>query len=130
MSSPYATIITPIIDRAETLAEAIPTGLDQTEPDVELLVTLFRCDRLLAKQSAVNEQGALRRVPIEGLVLRPTRPVPHEDGHVTEVARASWGELADPIVQVHITRRPSAAGFAPGGFIRNRRTASSSSADW
>ena len=60
-------------------------------------------DRLLAKQSAVNEQGALRRVPIEGLLLRPTRPVPHEDGHVTEVARASWGELADPVVQVHIT---------------------------
>jgi len=123
------TIITPIIDRAETLAEAIPTGLDQTEPDVELLVTCSGAT-LLAKQSAVNEQGALRRVPIEGLVLRRTRPVPHEDGHVTEVARASWGELADPIVQVHITRRPSAAGFAPGGFIRNRRTASSSSADW
>ena len=34
---------------------------------------------------------------------RPIRPVPHEDGHVTEVARASWGELADPVVQVHLT---------------------------
>lgn len=33
----------------------------------------------------------------------PIRPVPHEDGHVTEVARASCGELADPVVQVHLT---------------------------
>jgi dTDP-4-dehydrorhamnose 3,5-epimerase-like enzyme len=29
--------------------------------------------------------------------------VPHEDGHVTEVARASWSELVDPVVQVHLT---------------------------
>jgi hypothetical protein len=51
---------------------------------------------LVAKQSAVNEQGKLRAHPIEGVLFRPVRPVPHEDGHVTEVARASWAELADP----------------------------------
>ena len=58
---------------------------------------------LLAKQSAVNAQGALRTALIDGVVFRPTRPVPHEDGHLTEVARASWEELATPIVQVHVT---------------------------
>jgi dTDP-4-dehydrorhamnose 3,5-epimerase len=60
-------------------------------------------NELVAKQSAVNEQGRLQAHPIDGVVFRPIRPVPHEDGHVTEVARASWGELADPVVQVHLT---------------------------
>jgi dTDP-4-dehydrorhamnose 3,5-epimerase len=58
---------------------------------------------LLAKQSAVNAVGDLRATLIDGVVFRPTRPVPHEDGHVTEVARASWEILRTPIVQVHIT---------------------------
>jgi dTDP-4-dehydrorhamnose 3,5-epimerase len=57
---------------------------------------------LVAKQSAVDEQGALRNVPIEGVSFRPTRPVPHEDGHVAEVARANW-DIGGPIVQVHTT---------------------------
>jgi dTDP-4-dehydrorhamnose 3,5-epimerase len=58
---------------------------------------------LLAKKSAVDEQGALRNTPIEGVQFRPTRPVPHEDGHVAEVARASWDVVQGPIVQVHTT---------------------------
>ncbi|WP_457936358.1 dTDP-4-dehydrorhamnose 3,5-epimerase family protein [Mesorhizobium sp. 10J20-29] len=58
---------------------------------------------LLAKQSAVDHQGSLRRVPIEGVVFRPVRPVPHEDGHVAEVARQDWEEITAPIVQVHTT---------------------------
>jgi dTDP-4-dehydrorhamnose 3,5-epimerase len=58
---------------------------------------------LAAKRSAVDAQGALKNLRIDGLTFRPTRPVPHEDGHLTEVARASWGELAAPIVQVHVT---------------------------
>jgi dTDP-4-dehydrorhamnose 3,5-epimerase len=58
---------------------------------------------LIAKQSAVNDQGKLRIIPIEGVQFRPTRPVPHEDGHVTEVARATWDILGSPIVQVHVT---------------------------
>ena len=60
-------------------------------------------DEVIAKQSAVNARGELHRVPIEGVLFRPTRPVSHEDGHVTEVARASWDGLDAPIVQVHIT---------------------------
>jgi dTDP-4-dehydrorhamnose 3,5-epimerase len=58
---------------------------------------------LVARQSAVNEAGKLRAPEIPGVVFRPTRPVAHDDGVVTEVARASWGELASPIIQVHIT---------------------------
>jgi dTDP-4-dehydrorhamnose 3,5-epimerase len=58
---------------------------------------------LVAKQSAVNEQGRLRLTPIHDVAFRPTRPVPHEDGHVTEVARASWDIIGGPIVQVHLT---------------------------
>ena len=60
-------------------------------------------NELVAKQSAVDEQGKLRSLPIDGVIFLPVRPVPHEDGHVTEVARASWGELADPVMQVHLT---------------------------
>ena len=58
---------------------------------------------LIAKLSAVNEMGEIKCKSIEGVQLRPTRPVPHEDGHVTEVARASWEILSAPVVQVHIT---------------------------
>ena len=58
---------------------------------------------LVAKQSAVNEEGRLRLTPIHDLLFRPTRPVPHEDGHVTEVARASWDVIGGAVVQVHIT---------------------------
>lgn len=58
---------------------------------------------LLEKKSAVDQSGNLRNRPIDGVALRPTRPVPHEDGHVTEVARAGWEILGRPIVQVHIT---------------------------
>ncbi len=58
---------------------------------------------LMAKHSDVDAQGRLRNEPIEGVVFRPTRPVAHDDGHVTEVARASWDMLGGPVVQVHIT---------------------------
>src|SRR5262245_43972244 len=59
-------------------------------------------DEIIATQSAVNAAGQPRAAAIEGGQFRPTRPIPHEDGAVTEVARASWPELA-PVVQVHIT---------------------------
>lgn len=58
---------------------------------------------LMAKQSAVNAQGQIKRSPIHDVIFRPTRPVPHEDGHVAEVSRASWPEIGEPIVQVHLT---------------------------
>jgi dTDP-4-dehydrorhamnose 3,5-epimerase len=38
-----------------------------------------------------------------GLQFRATRPVPHEDGFVSEIARSAWPEIDLPIVQVHVT---------------------------
>ena len=58
---------------------------------------------LLQKSSAVDRDGALRLSPIDGVIVRRTRPVPHEDGTLTEIARASWPELAQPIVHTHVT---------------------------
>ncbi len=58
---------------------------------------------LVRKQSAVDASGQLRQDPIDGVRFRATRPVPHEDGTVTEVARAVWPEIDLPVVQVHIT---------------------------
>lgn len=58
---------------------------------------------LVAKVSAVNNEGEIRARLIEGVSFRPTRPVPHEDGHVAEVARKDWPNVGGPIVQVHTT---------------------------
>ncbi|MFA5885365.1 MAG: dTDP-4-dehydrorhamnose 3,5-epimerase family protein [Acidimicrobiia bacterium] len=60
-------------------------------------------DALVDKRSAVDASARWRIDPIEGLAFRPVRPVPHEDGTVTEAARASWPEIDLPIVQVHVT---------------------------
>jgi dTDP-4-dehydrorhamnose 3,5-epimerase len=60
-------------------------------------------EKLVQKHSAVDSAGRWRIDPIEGLRFRPTRPVPHEDGVVSEVARASWPEIDLPILQVHVT---------------------------
>jgi dTDP-4-dehydrorhamnose 3,5-epimerase len=60
-------------------------------------------DELVHKHSAVDGHGRWRTDPIAGLRLRPTRPVPHEDGVVTEVARESWSEIDLAILQVHVT---------------------------
>jgi dTDP-4-dehydrorhamnose 3,5-epimerase len=87
-----------------------------TLPDV------IGADELIAKRSAVDSQGSLHGELIEGVRFRPTRPVPHEDGHVTEVARAGWEILERPIVQVHITTtlpgRTRAWGLHPAGTDR------------
>lgn len=55
------------------------------------------------KRSAVDHRGALRQRPVEGVVFRPTRPVCHEDGVLTEVTRATWPEMDQPVVQTHVT---------------------------
>ena len=60
-------------------------------------------DELVAKQSAVDARGAVKLAPIHDVIFRPTRPVPHEDGHVTEVARVGWEAIEAPVVQVHTT---------------------------
>ena len=58
---------------------------------------------LTQKQSAVDSNGALRADLIAGLRIRQTRPIPHEDGHVTEIARTGWDFLEAPVVQVYMT---------------------------
>jgi dTDP-4-dehydrorhamnose 3,5-epimerase len=58
---------------------------------------------LRPKASAVDSSGAFLQTPIDGLRFRPTRPVAHEDGVVTEVARSLWDEVDQPIVHVHVT---------------------------
>jgi len=60
-------------------------------------------DELLAKRSAVDGSGNWRSQDVDGVKYRPTRAVPHEDGHVAEVARTSWDIIEKPIVQVHTT---------------------------
>ena len=60
-------------------------------------------DQLTAKRSAVAADGAPLEGMIDGVRFRPTRPVPHEDGTLAEVARMAWDEVSDPIVQVHVT---------------------------
>jgi dTDP-4-dehydrorhamnose 3,5-epimerase len=58
---------------------------------------------LVPKQSAVNARGELRAEPIYGVRIRLTKPVPHEDGHLIEIARADWDVLDQPITQFHLT---------------------------
>lgn len=60
-------------------------------------------DLMDVKRSAVDGGGRLRQDPIEGLQFRPTRPVPHDDGVVAEIARADWPEIDVPIVHAHVT---------------------------
>ncbi|HEY4929399.1 MAG TPA: dTDP-4-dehydrorhamnose 3,5-epimerase family protein [Acidimicrobiales bacterium] len=58
---------------------------------------------LVSKSSAVSATGALRTELIDGVVFRPTRPVPHDDGTLAEIARVDWDEITDPIVHTHLT---------------------------
>ena len=60
-------------------------------------------DLLVGKHSAVRSDGGFQQRPIDGLTFRPTRPVPHEDGIVTEVARADWDVIDQPVVHTHVT---------------------------
>jgi dTDP-4-dehydrorhamnose 3,5-epimerase len=87
-----------------------------------VLPDVLGAEELLAKRSAVDSDGKLRGALLAGVRFRPTRPVPHEDGHVTEVARTSWEVLERPIVQVHITTtfagRIRAWGLHPQGTDR------------
>src|SRR5262245_59565041 len=66
-------------------------------------VNVVGMKELLDTQSAVDPAGRLREHGVDGVQFRPTRPVAHPDGHVTEVARTSWDIIEQPIVQVHCT---------------------------
>ena len=81
-------------------------------------------EELLAKHSAVSAEGRLRLVTIDGLIFRQIRPVPDEDGHVTELARASCRtrRTGCPGSSHHHLARDASA---PGAYIRRARTACS-----
>jgi dTDP-4-dehydrorhamnose 3,5-epimerase len=69
----------------------------------DALPAVVGMERLAPKQSAVDAGGQLRATPIDGVIFRPTRPVPHEDGTLAEIARTDWPEVGGPIVHVHVT---------------------------
>ncbi len=74
-----------------------PAAAAMTRPEVE------GGEVLVPKRSAVDKAGGWRNAPIEGVRFRPTRPVPHEDGTVAEIARTDWPQVDQPIVHVHVT---------------------------
>ena len=76
---------------------------DPAHPPPDHPPNVAGAEALIGKHSMVDAAGALRHQPIDGVRFHPVRPVPHEDGHVTEVARIDWPELDQPIVQVHTT---------------------------
>jgi dTDP-4-dehydrorhamnose 3,5-epimerase len=77
-------------------------------------------EELNSKQSAVDAGGHLRQELIDGVVFRPTRPVPHEVGFVTEVVRSTWDEVGTALPQCHITT--TLAGRIRGWGIHQRVT--------
>ena len=60
-------------------------------------------DELVAKRSQVDRSGKWKVEPIEGVIFRPTRPVPHESGTLTEIVRSDWEEIHDEVVHTHVT---------------------------
>jgi dTDP-4-dehydrorhamnose 3,5-epimerase len=83
--------------------EASIYAREQRTVGEEMAERVVGFDILRAKTSAVAENGQFREKLIQGVKFRTIRPVPHEDGMLTEVARMAWEELDQPIVQVHIT---------------------------
>jgi dTDP-4-dehydrorhamnose 3,5-epimerase len=76
-------------------------GRDMTESKDHQDIVGF--DTLAGKRSAVDGESRWKMQPIDGLMMKPIRTVPHEDGMLAEVGRAAWPEFTDPIVQVHVT---------------------------
>lgn len=72
-------------------------AFDRSELDVHGV------EMMMAKESAVSGDGGLRHEPIAGVTFRPIRPVAHDDGVVSEIARVDWPEIGAPIVQTHLT---------------------------
>lgn len=54
-------------------------------------------------QSMTDGDGTVRTRPIDGVLFRPTRPVSHDKGYLTEVFRTDWGIADFPVVQINAT---------------------------
>jgi dTDP-4-dehydrorhamnose 3,5-epimerase len=55
------------------------------------------------RRSHTRADGSLRLDPIDGVRYRLTRPVSHDDGHLTEAFRPDWGMTEAPVAQVNLT---------------------------
>jgi dTDP-4-dehydrorhamnose 3,5-epimerase len=55
------------------------------------------------RHSLTSADGSLRLDLIDGVQYKLTRPVSHQDGHLTEAFRADWRITDAPIVQVNVT---------------------------
>jgi hypothetical protein len=92
------------VGRSKTVVPPVPNeGSSQPEP-ANAIPTPSPAAKGTCGGRAAHDPAAAVQCPVEGVVFRPTRPVPHEDGFLTEVARASWDMMADrPVTQVHVT---------------------------
>ncbi|MGH8315288.1 MAG: dTDP-4-dehydrorhamnose 3,5-epimerase family protein [Steroidobacterales bacterium] len=90
-------------DASATARTGVRVQRDHAASGKRSLPDVIGAEDLVAKHSAVDSGGNLHVSPVEGVIFRPTRPIAHEDGHVTEVARAGWEILGAPLTQVHIT---------------------------
>jgi dTDP-4-dehydrorhamnose 3,5-epimerase len=75
---------------------------------------------LKGKLSAVDATGQLKARTIQGVSFRPTRPVPHRVGHLTEILRNDWDDSAGAIVQVYMTT--TLAGRIQGWSLHQQTT--------
>ena len=67
------------------------------------VVTIDGTDAAERRRSLARADGGLNLELIHGVRYRPARPVTHEMGNLTEIARTTWDEVDVPIAQIHIT---------------------------
>ena len=91
-----------------------------TDPRTQARSRVTGADSLIDKHSAVGSDGALQQRKIDGVLFRPARPVAHDDGLVTEIARTDWSEITDPVVHTHLTT--TAPGRVRGWGLHTRST--------
>jgi glycosyltransferase involved in cell wall biosynthesis len=84
MNSPYATIIVPIIDRAETLAVSVETGLAQTCRNIEFLIACCGATRQVLDVA----HGFARRDNRVSVIDAPASPVSTATARAEALRRA------------------------------------------
>jgi len=57
----------------------------------------------IKKKSLTTANGKPLIPLIEGLIFRPTGPVSHDKGYLTEIYRSDWGVTDFPLVQINST---------------------------
>src|SRR6266508_874326 len=75
-----------------------------TDKDSHRVVTIDGTAVAERLPSLVRADGGLNLDLIHGVRYRPVRPITHETGTLTEIARTTWDEIDVPIAQIHITQ--------------------------